>query len=309
MLLLRYAGDIKFWDFEVMRLIIMFVAIALSAGAFFITMHFTSTNKEQPPVTVIPVVEPKTQVQEEPTVDIYTAKQDIGIGTVISQDMLDLHPWPKNLLLPDMSVVDHAHPSEAIKMIARTPFQKGEPIVMNRLANEHDPSFLASSLFPGMRLITMGVDTVSGAGGFVFPGDRVDVIITHDISTGSSVDQTGKRDTIRQPVTEILVSDVRVMATNQKSTAHGGDAPILPTNISLEVLPEDAQKIRLAENGNGHLSLVLRALKDIGKNPPVAVKPSDVTDLSAVRVLPNPDSNEIVVVRGVHAESVGVSKQ
>src|ERR1700722_5007173 len=109
-----------------MRLIIMFIAIALSAGAFFITMHFTS-SKDQPaqqPAQTTMVV-PQTTPQEEQTIDIYTAKQDITIGTVITQDMLDYHPWPKSLLLPDMITVDQSRPSTALNMITRTPFQKG----------------------------------------------------------------------------------------------------------------------------------------------------------------------------------------
>jgi Flp pilus assembly protein CpaB len=82
---------------------------------------------------------------------------------------------------------------------------------------------------------------------------------------------------------------------------------VVPANLSLEVSAEDAQKIRLAENGNGRLSVALRSLKD--KDTSALVRPSGITDLSAVRIVPNPDNNEITVVRGVKAESVGVSKQ
>jgi pilus assembly protein CpaB len=284
----------------------MFIAIALAAGAFFITVHFTAKPEQQQ----APIVEPRTQMQDVPTVDIYTAKQDISIGTVITPDMLDLHPWPKNLLLPDMVVVDPSHSNDIVKMIVRTPFQKGEPIIMNKLANANDPSFLASSLGEGMRLVTVAVDAVSGGGGFVFPGDRVDVLITHDVFSHDELegnDPSAKRDVVKQPVTEVLVPNIRVMATNQKSTAHGGDAPVVPANLSLEVTAEDAQKIRLAENGNGRLSVALRSLKD--KDTSALVRPSGITDLSAVRIVPNPDNNEITVVRGVKAESVGVSKQ
>jgi len=284
-----------------MRLIFMFIAFALAAGAFVVTMHFVSSNKEssQPQM----VVEPSKQVQEEPTVDVYTAKEDIPIGTVITQDMLDFHPWPKNLLLPDMVPVDPSRMGELVKMIARTPFQKGEPIIMNRLANANDPSFLAASLDKGMRLITVAVDVVSGAGGFVFPGDRVDVLITHDVANGELDD---KKEEVKEPVTEVLVSDVRVMATNQKSTAHGGDPPVVPTNISLEVSPDNAQKIRLAESANGHLSVTLRSLKD--RDTATVSRPSATADLSAVRTVPGDGSNQVIIVRGVNAATVGVSK-
>lgn len=291
-----------------MRLIIMFIAIALSAGAFFITMHFTSSP---PPANQPPVVEDRTTIiQKEPTVDIYTAKQDIPIGTVVTQEMLDLRPWPKNLILPDMNLVDPSKPSEAVNMIARTPFQKGEPIIMNRLANANDPSFLAASLMPGMRLITLAVDTISGGGGFIYPGDRVDVLITHDVPSDIRYETTTagitQKTINKEATTEILIGNIRVMATNQKSTAHGGDAPVPPTDISLEVSSEDAQKIRLAENGNGRLSLVLRALKDTGEQPR-PVPPTEVSTLSAVRQLPAPDDNAVLVVRNVKTQSVGIT--
>src|SRR6266567_1172191 len=187
-----------------MRLIIMFIAIALAAGAFFITVHFTAKTPEPQMPVVVPQ---QAQMQEVPTADIYTAKQDIPIGTVMTPDMLDTHPWPKNLLLPDMVMADESHANDIIKMIVRTPFQKGEPIIMNKLANANDPSFLASSLGPGMRLITIAVDTVSGGGGFIFPGDRVDILITHDVYAHDVIvtdnSSAAKTDAVRQPVTEV----------------------------------------------------------------------------------------------------------
>ena len=286
-----------------MRLVILFIAIALSAAAFFVTMHLTSNKKDQQ----MPVVEPQAQMQDTSTVNIYTAKQDIPIGTVITQDMLDFHPWPKSSLLPDMVIADTSHPAEVVKMIVRTPFQKGEPIIMNKLANENDPSFtMAASLAEGMRLVTIPVDAVSGAAGFVFPGDHVDVLITHDVLGETSSISSDTKTLMKEPVTEVLVSNVRVLATNQKSTAHGGDQPVVPATVSIEVTPEDAQKIRLTENGNGTLSVALRALKE--KEASAPSRPSALSDLSAARSLPDPGNQQIVIVRGVHADTVGVSR-
>ena len=344
-----------------MRLIIMFVAIALAAGAFFITMHFTAAPPRDPQ---LPVVSPQVQVKEAPTVDVYTAKQDIPIGTIVKQELLDLQPWPKNLVLPDMVVAEAPHPGDIVKMITRTPFSKGEPIMLNKLANENDPSFLAASLAEGMRLITVAVDVVSGVGGFIFPGDHVDILLTHEVpletvfqdsvntetasdtsvyrsvpsgaqnnavrSTGQGVSNvlttassaqgqvTGSRNTfavnvaskpatIKKQVTEILVRNARVLAINQKSTSHGGDAPAVPTNISIELSPEDAQKVRLSENGNGRISLALRSLKE--KEAPLpTVMPSVVPDLSSYKETSDVGVSQITIVRGIHAESVEVSK-
>jgi len=318
-----------------MRLIIMFIAIALAAGAFFITMHFTSEPQE----SKLPVVTPEVQVKEAPSVDIYTAKQDISIGTIIKPEMLDIQPWPKHLVLEDMVVNNPGQPTDVVKMVVRTPFSKGEPIIRNKLANASDPSFLAASLPKGMRVVTIAVDAVSGIGGFVFPGDRVDVLVTHDIVLGKNATSvaattpapgstTSAATVKKDPVTEVLLSNVRVMAVNQKSTAHGGEPPILPNNISLEVSASDAQKLRLTENGNGRLSLALRSLKD--KEEMQLARPTGIGDLSRLtppsyfpvlydnngqtpapadaKVDDDDSKSSITVVRGVKAEAVEVSR-
>ena len=290
-----------------MRWIMMFTAVALAAGAFFIVNNLTA--KPEKPVQV--VVNPDVKPVETATVDVYTAKKDIAIGTMIKQDLLDLQPWPKSLVLPDMIVAQPPHPGDLVRMIARTPFAKGAPLMLNGLANENDPSFLASSLTEGMRLVTMAVDVVSGVGGFVFPGDRVDVLITHDVSSGAGNGSAGSSVAAGSPVkdakkqiTEVLIPNVRVLATNQKNTARGGEPFTIPTNISLEVSAVDAQRIRLAENGNGRLSLVLRSLKDKDGNENPS-PPSSVISLSSNKIS---ESAEITVVRGVKSESVEVSK-
>lgn len=260
-----------------MRLIIMFIAIALAAGAFFLTMHFTATEPEKG----VPIAQPQTVYKEVPTIDVYTAKEDIPIGAVIKPETLDIQPWPKHLKLEDMVEADPNQPNGLVKMVARTPFTKGEPIMLSRLANEKDPNFLAASLPKGMRVVTIAVDQVSGVGGFIFPGDRVDVLITHDVIL-SQHDEFRPDGTKVEPkkdaITEVLLSNIRVLAVNQKSALHGGEPPILPATVSLEVAASDAQKIRLTENGNGRMSLALRALKD--KDELELARPSGVGDLS-----------------------------
>jgi pilus assembly protein CpaB len=260
-----------------MRLIIMFIAIALAAGAFFITMHFTSNEPDKG----IVVSQPTTVYKEVPTVDVYTAKEEIAIGAIIKPEMLDIQPWPKHLKLDDMVEANPNESSTLVKMVSRTPFSKGEPIMLSRLANEKDPNFLAAALPKGMRIVTIAVDQVSGVGGFVFPGDRVDVLITHDITLSQHVEIRAdgtKIDPKKDAITEVLLSNIRVMAVNNKSAIKGGEPPLLPTNVSLEVTAADAQKIRLTENGNGRMSLALRALKD--KEEIELARPSGVGDLS-----------------------------
>jgi pilus assembly protein CpaB len=322
-----------------MRLIIFFVAIALAAGAFVLTSQFTT----KPAETGLPIVQPQIIVQDVPTVDIYMARQDISIGTIIKPEMLDIQPYPKNLLLEDMVQADPNTASNIVKMVARTPFQKGEPLFMSKLGNEKDPSFLAAGLPKGMRVVTIAVDTVSGVGNFVYPGDRVDVLITHDVTLekyklGSDAPAASQAEAIKKdPVTEVLLSNIKVLAVNQKSMVKANEPPAPLTNVSIEVSAVDAQKLRLTENGNGRLSLALRSLKDKDENE--LARPTGLSDLSRLTppayfpVLYNntnagntasttetpetpataadaglPVKSFVNVVRGVKAESVEVSQ-
>lgn len=267
-----------------MRLIIFFVAIALAAGAFVLTSQLTYKTKEE---TGLPVVKPEIVVKDVPTVDIYVAKIDIPIGAIIKPEMLDIQPFPKNLMLDGMVAADPNTSSDIVKMVSRTYVQKGEPLFMSKLGNEKDPGFLAAALPKGMRMVTIAVDTVSGVGNFVYPGDRVDVLITHDVmierykTAGDAKPATpgGASDpNKRSAVTEILLPNVKIMAVNQKSIIRGNEPPAPLNNVSIEVSPLDAQKLRLTENGNGKISLALRSLKDQDENE--LARPTGVSDLS-----------------------------
>ena len=306
-----------------MRLIIIVVGILIAIGTFVVVKNSIPQKQEAPVVVAAPtvpsvVVTPKVIVQEVPTVDIYTAKKDIPIGAIITQDMLDIQPYPQHLLLPDMVKNDPVHPIEIVKMIARTPFVKGEPIITTKLANDKDPSFLAASLDPGMRLVTIPVDAITGAGGFVFPGDRVDVIVAHDVALGGSAAPIsssfpGGKAPKKDPFTEILISNVRVLAVNQKAVSHSGEAAMLPTNVSLEVSQIDAQKLALVGNGNGRLSLALCSLKDAKeKDKDVAIEPVRPTGVNDLSVLTSSgeeiSSGSVTVVRGVNSQSVDVNQ-
>ena len=265
-----------------MRLIFLFVAIALAGAAFFVTMNLT---KEEPKTTQPIIAETKVVVKEVPTVDVFVARQDITIGTEVTRAMLDVQPWPKHLLLPDFVVVE-GDPSSAgsiDKMVARTPFQKGEVVMRSKLANPKDPSFLAAALPKDMRAVTIQADPISGVSGFVFPGDRVDILITHQVNTGTQQqsDEKGKASvSTGEPVTEVLLTNTKVLAVNQRATMQGAEGPQMPSSFTLEVSQTDAQKLRLTELAGARLSLTLRSVKD--KDDFALVRPTGRGDLSRI---------------------------
>lgn len=285
-----------------MRIVFLFIAIAISAAAAFIAYNMMTGNSQQQDASL--VVQPQVVEKQVPTKDVYVARREIKVGDVIQQDMLDRQPWPKHLIGPGFVVAGNDAP-KLIGMVARNPFAPGEVVMDTKLANPQDPSFVAASIPDGSRAVTIAVNAISGVAGLIFPGDRVDVLITHSLYSKKNNDRetlevldealdelldiqenTDPKESndemkdrlavvnakvgvvkakgeIEEPVTEILVPDIRVLAINQRVVTTGKEEKrdLVPQTVTLEVKKEDAQRLKLAEK-QGTLSLALRSLHD-----------------------------------------------
>lgn len=219
------------------------------------------------------------------TVDIMMARVDIPVGTEITSSMIVRQPWPENLLL-DNFVTGEQNGQEVIRMVARSTIMANEPLMRSKLAHPNDPGFLAAGLPLGMRAITVATDVVTGIAGFIFPGDRVDVLFTHEVMKGGSVD--GEVVTGKPTSTEVIGSAIRVLAVNLREADPTKPSTVVPSSITLEVTDELAQKIRLAEK-NGTLAFSLRSIKDKDSSP---IPPSGLSDLSKY------SGADMMVVRG-----------
>lgn len=253
-----------------MRLIHILIAVFVSAAVAYLVYNQISGPSQQPANTsggLVRTVQP--EIKEVPTVDIYVARRPIQIGEIIDQEMIDRQPWPKHLIGPGFVQASDEAP-RLLGMVARAPFQQNEVLLENKLANPEDPSFIAASLPEGMRAVTISVDPVTGLAGFVYPGDRVDVLITHELLTKGQAgipqdEEDDKPTTLKdeKKTTEMLVTDVRVLAVNQLAIITGEEKPRdrVPSSVTLEVNQADAQRLRLGER-KGELSLALRSLYD-----------------------------------------------
>jgi pilus assembly protein CpaB len=145
---------------------------------------------------------------------------------------------------------------ELMGAVVRMPITAGQPITRGSLVFPGDRGFLAAALSPGMRATTIPVSDLTGVAGFIFPGDRVDMMLTQQIPA-----QTG------QPlkVTETIIRNLRVLATDhqprQNVDAAGNTVVSSFKMVTLEVTPAIAEKISVAQT-IGTLSLALRALAD-----------------------------------------------
>lgn len=189
---------------------------------------------------------------------VMVARKDLPVGTIIDQTMLGFEPWPEERTqgayyaqgTPD------GDPAKLLGTVVRYPIAAGQPVTRGSLVGPKDRGFLAAALGPGMRAVTVPVSATSGVAGFVFPGDRIDLVLTQDVQGG------GEGEPLK--VSETIVRNVRVLATDQRvdtKDAEGKTEVRAFSNVTLEATPRIAEKIAVAQSV-GTLSLSLRSIAD-----------------------------------------------
>src|SRR5450756_489863 len=139
--------------------------------------------------------------------------------------------------------------------IARAPFIQGEPIREPKLVRANGSGFMAAILPTGMRAVSTEISPETGAGGFILPNDRVDVLLTkRDKNTGP-----GAPDVINS---EIILSNVRVLACDQTPKEKDGQNVVVGKTVTLELKPEQAETLARSRQ-TGTLSLALRSIADV----------------------------------------------
>lgn len=243
----------------------LIIAIVVAAVAALAVLKMSINTQAPAPTTQAPVAEVKT-------VNVYIATKAIPIGTVITEDMIGPQPWPEHLTV-DGFVTTGDSSFNPIGMVARGAYQQNEPLMKSKLANPSDPNFLAGELPAGMRVVTIPLNEVDGVAGFVFPGDHVDLIFTHDIQRWESAPSAdgsgaGTAQQVKETVTETLLTNVKILAVDQHSSTSDvtdkNGKLIVPKSASVMVTQEDAQRVRLAQK-TGTVGLILRSLADRGK--------------------------------------------
>src|ERR671921_426877 len=189
---------------------------------------------------------------------VLVAKKALPVGTIIDPDSFSYQPWPKELM-QDAYYVEGSpdgDPKALLGTVVRYPITAGQPITRGALVGPKDRGFLAAALGPGMRAITVPVNASTGVAGFVFPGDRVDIVLTQVVQGGG--------DGPPLKVSETIVRNVRVLATDQRIDSKGEDGKTEVktfSNVTFEVTPRIAEKVAVSQS-MGTLSLSLRSLAD-----------------------------------------------
>jgi pilus assembly protein CpaB len=186
---------------------------------------------------------------------VLVATRALPVGTILQQDSFRYQPWPKELIQEAYYVQGQGTPPQP-GTVVRYAITAGQPIPQGALVKPGDRGFLAAALGPGMRAVTVPVDAKSGVAGFVFPGDRIDLVLTQTIE--------GRDGGPALKTSETFVRNIRVLATDQRTEAQSKDGKTEVTTsstVTLEATPRIAEKVALAQ-ALGQLSLSLRSIAD-----------------------------------------------
>ena len=218
------------------------LAIAVVAGG---AAAFLVGSEEPPP--------PPKIVQMAPTSEVLVASVDIGMGEVVSSGKLQWRQWPESGTAGFITRTSEPGAIADLEgAIARQPFVAGEPIRMQKVVRADGSGFMSAILPAGMRAIATEISAETGAGGFILPNDRVDVILTRRDKNG----ENGESFT-----SQTILTNVRVLAIDQTVAEKDGKKVVNGRTATLELLPRQTEILALARQ-LGTLSLALRSLVD-----------------------------------------------
>ena len=187
---------------------------------------------------------------------VLVAQRGLPVGTIITADSVAFQLWPKEMVQDAYFIDGEADMNKLLGTVVRYPITAGQPVTQGALVAPGDRGFLAAALGAGMRAVTIPVSAKTGVGGFVFPGDHVDLMLTQTVQAKDGGNPL--------KATETILRNVRVLATDQstETTVEEGKTVVRAVRtVTLEVTPKIAEKISVAQT-IGTLSLSLRSLAD-----------------------------------------------
>jgi pilus assembly protein CpaB len=233
------------------------------------------------------------------TTPVVVAAKDIAPGSSLEGNLLKVVQWPQDARV-EGAILD---PEQLQGRVARTSLAPGEVILESKLAPKGAPGGLAGIIQPDRRAVTVKVDEASGVAGFVLPGNRVDVLVT--ISRSEFKDD---------PVTQVVLQNLPVLGIGQDIESHrGGEKPKVVPTVTLEVTPEESEKLALAAK-EGNITLALRGWTEQTAAPTSGVKmsalfqggKSEAQFAAPIDSVPPPPAKKsgVEVLRGTARETV-----
>lgn len=216
------------------------LVVAVGAGLLAVRMLGTGGTPPEPP---------KQAPKEVASSDVLVAAKDIAQGQKLQAGDISWKAWPKDML-PQGGLIREAkgdaQTEEIVGQIARSRIYAGEPIRTQRLVAT-DKGYMAAILPKGKRAVAVGVGAETTAGGFILPGDKVDVILTRKHSGGAT--------------SEILLPNIKVLAIDTTTAGEEEKKSLRGRTATLELTPGQAEIVAQAQE-TGALSLALRSAQD-----------------------------------------------
>jgi pilus assembly protein CpaB len=228
------------------KLVLLVAALLVALGTAFVARSLLAGGAA-PQAEAVPVA-PKGP-------KVLVAQRALPTGTIITADAISYQDWPQELVKDAYFIDGKTDMTKLLGTVVRFPVTAGQPLTQGALVAPGDRGFLAAALGPGMRAITVPVSAKTGVGGFVFPGDRVDLVLTQEVQSAGAA---------QLKTSETILRNIRVLATDQSTETESVDGKTVVKafrTVTLEVTPRIAEKVSVAET-IGELSLTLRPLSD-----------------------------------------------
>jgi pilus assembly protein CpaB len=219
------------------------------------------------------------------TKHIVVAAKPLRYGMQLSADVLREIPWSQDSV-PKGAFTSISEILSGGKRVVLAPIEANEPVLALKVTGAGQRATLSSLVQDGMKAVTIRVNDVEGVGGFVLPGDRVDVVLTRQ----------GDKE---KASTEIVLQNARVLAVDQSADVSAEKAAVAKA-VTLEGSTDQAQRIWLASSV-GSLSLLLRKA---GETNAESTKRITLSDLDGQAVATN--TRRVVVTRGLEKQEYSV---
>jgi len=250
-------------------LLVLAIAVAAAGGAAYLVNQYLVSQRQ-------------LSAEASPELPVFTgqrvlvADRAIEAGVPLRASAFRWQPWPAEDILPSYKVIGAAEglsesalfdqrtrlEGDMTGKVTRRTIAAGEPITDTAVFSRQNASFMAGALNPGMRAVSIPVNATRGAAGFILPGDRVDVLLTHDVrdSMPRNSGDIGADAPVSRFMSETILESVRVLAVDQTFNEDDEEPKVVDT-VTVEVTAAEAEKINLATQ-MGVVSLALRALSD-----------------------------------------------
>ena len=222
---------------------------------------FTQAKKLGTPAPAAPTKIAAPVIQKVEYVKVLVAAQNLSLGARLTEAAYEWKQWPAEAVSPAF-ISNDLRPNadaELLNAIVRTPIVLGEPINEAKLVKAGESGVMAALLKPGMRAVTTRISVDTAAGGFIQPGDRVDIILTQTIQRNRNAGTQGNQ---RVYVSDTIFQNVHVLAIDQTfSTSAESGAARIGSTATFEMSQGDSELLQEAV-AKGDLSLTLRGIRN-----------------------------------------------